>query len=314
MQRWVGFDKAHKGVELLRLVGAHCRDKSLHAGIAQALPVKAHDLERAPGGGFKGGVVVDQARMAQALVFGAATGITAGFGVDDCGVQGGQFVGVLLELGRVVTLVARGGQLAIHDVAFKQDYRLAVVEKPLALGLHFVDCVDAGQRHVEALSGVNQVMVFQQQLAIATGQAAEGFTAGDSVSHQTGFQLIGAHGGFGQVAVGAVGVELGTVVVEVGLQDAHRLRAVAVAQCVHDCSTLRMKNFLAAARVPSTPSKPITPPKNGAVVIGTPISARPWLAVSARAPHSGASINTRRNVPPPYITRRAAMTNARAAA
>ena len=275
MQRRVGFDKAYKGVELLRLVGAHGRDKGLHAGIAQALPVKAHDLKCPPGGGLKGGVVVNQPRMAQALVFGAATGITAGLGIDDGRIHGGQFVGVLLELGRIVTFVANGCQLAIHNVAFKQDHRLAIVEKAPAVGLHFVDRVDAGQRHVEALSSVNQVMVFQQSLAIATGQAAEGFAASHTVGHQTGFQLIGPHGGFGQVAVMAVGVEFGPVTVEVGLQDAHRLRAVAVAQGGHDCSALRMKNFLAAARVPSTPSKPITPPKNGAVVMGTPISARP---------------------------------------
>ena len=118
-------------------------------------------------------------------------------------------------------------------------------------------------------------MVFQQLLTIAPRQAREGFSASNTIGHQSGFQLISAHGGFGQVAVMAVGVEFGPVAVEVGLQDAHRLRAVAVAQGGHDCSTLRMKNFLAAARVPSTPSKPITPPKNGAVVMGTPISARP---------------------------------------
>jgi len=60
-----------------------------------------------------------------------------------------------------------------------------------------------------ALSGVNQVMVFQQQLTISTGQTLEGFTAGDTVGYKTGFQLIGAHGGFGQVFVITVRYQLG---------------------------------------------------------------------------------------------------------
>ena len=111
----------------------------------------------------------------------------------------------------------------MHDVSLKQDDWLAIVEKASSPGFNFVDCIDAGQRHVEAFSGGYQVVVTQQFGAVATGQTDLGFAARNTISYQPGFELIGAYGGLSDVAVVAIGFQVVAVPVKVFLQDEHCL-------------------------------------------------------------------------------------------
>lgn len=78
MQGRVGLDKAHEGLELLVFVLAHGGDEGLGAGVAEGLPVVAHDLEGAPAGGLGGAGGIQQAGLGQALVLGTAAGVATG--------------------------------------------------------------------------------------------------------------------------------------------------------------------------------------------------------------------------------------------
>ncbi|MNX90279.1 hypothetical protein D3C86_1223220 [compost metagenome] len=115
----------------------------------------------------------------------------------------------------------------------EQDHWLAVVEEAGAFRLNFVDRVDAGQRHAEAFGGVRQVDVFKQPLAVSAGECGLRLAAGDAIGDQANLELVGTHGGFGDVTVIAIDDQPGAVLVEVLLQDTHCLRAVAVAEGGH---------------------------------------------------------------------------------
>ena len=135
-----------------------------------------------------------------------------------------------LDVRRIVTRVSNLRELSVHDVSFEQDHRLAVFQEASAFRFHFVDGVDSRQRHAEAFSSGYQVVVAQQLGTVAACQAGLGLGTGNAIGYQANFQLVGAYGDLGGVTVVAVRYQVGTVPVEVLLQNKHRLRAVAVAK------------------------------------------------------------------------------------
>ena len=118
--------------------------------------------------------------------------------------------------------------------------------------------------------------MLEQLAGVQSQQAGQGFRPGDAIGNQPGLHLVGPHCGLGGIAEDAVRDQLGAPVVELALQVPNRLGAVAVSKGSHAVSSLRVKNFFAVARMNSTPSRPITPPKNGAALIGMPIKGKPW--------------------------------------
>ncbi|MNG29697.1 hypothetical protein D3C84_1151710 [compost metagenome] len=62
-------------------------------------------------------------------MFGAATGISPGFRIDEGRIGRGQLVSVTLECDGIVAIMANLRQLPVHDVALEQDHRFAVVEE-----------------------------------------------------------------------------------------------------------------------------------------------------------------------------------------
>lgn len=102
-----------------------------------------------------------------------------------------------------------GGETAVHDVAFEQDCRLAVVQEPLAVRLDLVDCIDRRQRQAEASSGGDEVGVLQQVRTVSAAEGGQCLRAGDAIGDQSMRALEGAHRVLGGGAEVAVLVEVG---------------------------------------------------------------------------------------------------------
>jgi len=163
---------------------------------------------------------------------------------------------------------AVGLQASKHDVPLEEDHRATVAGEPFPAALHLVDGHDAGQRYAKPVSGLLQVFLLEQAGRVGAGQGGKRLGAGDAIGDQADLELIGVHGGFGGVAEISIDVKTGAVMVELGLQLTHGQAARAVTECGHSWSAFFLNTFLAWARMNSTPSMPITPPKNGAVSCG----------------------------------------------